>query len=554
MFDLQPVIPSFTQLSAIAPEIILTLGMCVALLLPLFARDLCRRNNKAITAVGMVTVLAALFAALTDLGSPSLAGSGHAFFHGTLVIDPFSQSVKALILLFTFLVFLQFIFTGSRREIAATDAPDYITLFLGATLGMCLMVSASNLLMMFVALEAASFPSFGLAAFRKNSKLGPEAGLKYVLFGSVASAIMLYGLSMFYGQYGTLDLHELAAAIAQSGPTWGLALGIFGLMIGVGFKLSAFPVHFWCPDVFEGASMEITTFLSVASKGAAVALLLRIMFTLGAAPGMESQPGLLNGITLFVGLTGGATATWGNLAALRQDNIKRMLAYSSIGHAGYMIMGCALVGRATYHVGDDPALATALASAILFYLFIYLFMNLGAFTIAGLIERAGGTLFVSNWTGFWRRNALLSLLLLVCLGSLFGFPPLGGFWGKVFIALEMWRDGAWWLVAILLTNTVISSYYYLLRPAYYMFMVQDKGQPRVVAGSRGVILAGISALVLLLAAVPTPISRWADGRAVMLLSLPAQQAAGNNVDVTGDKTDTLAAGGDPVHSGSVSEP
>ncbi|MFG0251999.1 MAG: NADH-quinone oxidoreductase subunit N, partial [Phycisphaerales bacterium JB038] len=370
MPDFTPTIPDFTQLSAIGPELILALGMCVALLLPLLAQDLCRKSNKPMLLVGIVTCALAALAALVDLGSESLAGDGHTFFLGTLTIDPFSQAVKVLILVFTILVFVQFSFLGLRKQIPVTDSPDYVSLILGAVLGMCLMASASNLLMMFIAIETASFPSYALAGFRKTTKQGPEASLKYVLFGSVASAIMLYGLSMLYGQYGTLDFHTLAAEAAASGPTWGLALGVFGLLIGIGFKLSLFPVNFWCPDVFEGASMEITTFLSIASKGAAVALLLRLTQTFGHAAMLADQMQIVTGVTIFIGIMGGITATWGNLAALRQDSIKRMLAYSSIAHAGYMTMACALLGRAMFRVNDDPAMASILANANLFYLVI----------------------------------------------------------------------------------------------------------------------------------------------------------------------------------------
>jgi NADH-quinone oxidoreductase subunit N len=520
MPDYTPAIPNFTQLSAIGPEIILAMGMCVALLLPLLAQDLCRKSNKPMLLVGMVTCALAALAALTDLGSDSLAGDGHTFFFGTLTIDPFSQTVKALILVFTILVFLQFSFLGLRKQVPITDSPDYVSLILGAVLGMCLMASASNLLMMFIAIETASFPSYALAGFRKTTKEGPEASLKYVLFGSVASAIMLYGLSMLYGQYGTLDFHTLAAEAAASGPTWGLALGVFGIMIGVGFKLSLFPVHFWCPDVFEGASMEITTFLSIASKGAAVALLLRVTQTIGHAAVAAEQFEMLTGITIFIGVMGGITATWGNLAALRQDSIKRMLAYSSIAHAGYMTMACALLGRSFSRINDDPAMATNLANALLFYLVIYFFMNLGAFTLAGLIEKGSGTLAISKWTGLARRSPAVALLMLVLLGSLFGFPPLGGFWGKVLIGFEMWNGGAWWLLAILLANTVISSYYYLLRPAYFMFMAPDEGLPRLTVDTRGLVLAGVCAAVVVITLAPQTVMSWTSRDARMLLQTP----------------------------------
>jgi NADH-quinone oxidoreductase subunit N len=299
---------------------------------------------------------------------------------------------------------------------------------------------------------------------------------------------------------------------------------MLGLVLGVGFKLSAVPVHFWCPDVFEGASIEITTFLSFASKGAAVALLLRIMMNFGAA-GVD--PATAQWLTALVGIVGGLTATWGNLAALRQDNLKRMLAYSSIGHAGYMMMACSLVGRGTTFV--DGGIALELSSFLLFYLFIYLFMNLGAFTVAGLIEQATGSLRISDMTGMWRRNMLLGLILIVCLASLFGMPPLGGFFGKVLIGLSMWRDGQWWLVAILLVNTVISAYYYLLRPALAMFIAEDDDRPAIEAPGGGVLLAGICAVVLVIAMVPQVITSWTDRTGVMILEAPTTTAQAESI-------------------------
>jgi NADH-quinone oxidoreductase subunit N len=524
MPEYEPVIPGLTQLIAIFPEIVLTVGMCVALIVPLFAREATKRSHAPMLWIGLVTCIVAIIGTAVELVSDSLAGGGHFFYFETLAIDRFSQTVKLLILAFTCCVFWQYLVTGGRKSMRPIDTPDYVSLVLGAALGMCLMASASNFLMMFVAMEAASFPSYALAGFRKHSKLGPEASLKYILFGAAATAIMLYGLSMLYGQYGSLDFHVVAAAVAEQGGSWGLALGMLGLVLGVGFKLSAVPVHFWCPDVFEGASIEITTFLSFASKGAAVALLLRIMMNFGAA-GVD--PATAQWLTALVGIVGGLTATWGNLAALRQDNLKRMLAYSSIGHAGYMMMACSLVGRGTTFV--DGGIALELSSFLLFYLFIYLFMNLGAFTVAGLVEQATGSLRISDMTGMWRRNMLLGLILIVCLASLFGMPPLGGFFGKVLIGLSMWRDGQWWLVAILLVNTVISAYYYLLRPALAMFIAEDDDRPAIEAPGGGVLLAGICAVVLVIAMVPQVITSWTDRTGVMILEAPTTTAQTESV-------------------------
>src|SRR3954462_7680838 len=198
------------------------------------------------------------------------------------------------------------------------DGPEFFTLLLGATLGMCLMASTTNLLMIFMAIEMASLPSYVLAGFRKTKRIGAEASLKYVLFGAATSAVMVYGLSILYGLYGTLQVDELARAMAGStGGSALLGVAIFGLIVGVGFKISAVPFHFWCPDVFEGASIEVSAFLSVASKGAALVLLIRVLTTMAAPLGFAPHAGMsLAALAGVIGVMGAVTCTVGNLGAL----------------------------------------------------------------------------------------------------------------------------------------------------------------------------------------------------------------------------------------------
>src|SRR5215203_379850 len=259
---------------------------------------------------------------------------------------------------------------------------------------MSLMASASNLLMLFMAVEMASLPSYVLAGFRKTHRVGAEASLKYVLFGAATSAVMVYGLSMLYGLYGTLQLYSttsadgahvagLAEMMTRSpGGAALLVIAVFGIIVGVGFKVSAVPFHFWCPDVFEGASIDVSAFLSVASKGAALALLLRVLMTFAAGANFHDGPGLsLTALATVVGVIGAITATVGNTSAFVQTNIKRLLAYSSIAHAGYMLCALSLLVRGAKAQADFDPTGEA-ARAILIYLAIYMFMNLGAFTVA----------------------------------------------------------------------------------------------------------------------------------------------------------------------------
>jgi len=302
----------------------------------------------------------------------------------------------------------------------------------------------------------------------------------------------------------------------------GLLMGVFGLLIGIGFKLSAVPVHFWCPDVFEGASIEITTFLSVASKAGAIALLVRLMMTLGHfSTGVEGR-GVLVGIGTFVGLVGVITSTWGNLAAYFQTNTKRLLAYSSIAHAGYMIMLAGLLTAAM----DQPQPAN-LAYALLFYLIVYACMNLGAFAVAAVVARETGSDSLDEFAGLGQRHMFLAVAMGCFLLSLFGMPLTGGFWGKVRFGFEMWNEGMWWLVAALVINTVFSLYFYL-KPIIIMVWKQPTSSrvltvPAAMYGVIGIALLGVFATGLW----PDPSTAWAKNNVqmVFLMALPADATA-----------------------------
>lgn len=462
---------------AITPEIILVVGMCIALIVPVlppFRRS--TRSSHAVMSIVALGSLAGAFAVTFSL-LVGLFGLTVPEFHvmaGMLAVDRFSLTFKIILYAFSMLVVV--LWLGVTRErVRAIDGPDYVTLILGAVLGMSLMSGAVNFLMIFLAIESASFPSYALAGFMKNTRRGSEAGLKYVLFGALASASMLFGLSYLYGSYGTLDVAAIARTAGESGMTIGLLLGLFGFLVGVGFKLSAVPVHFWCPDVFEGAPIEITTFLSVASKGAAITLLLRVLMSLGYYAQPDQAGGMIVGIGGAVGIFGLVTATWGNLTAYFQDNVKRLLAYSSIAHAGYMIMGCALLTSA---VNMDTTSSREVLAALMFYVFVYAFMNLGAFTVAAAVARSTGSESLQEYSGLARRNPVLALTMGVFLMSLFGMPLTGGFLGKVFIGVRMWEHGFAWLVVGLVVNTVFSLYFYL-KPVIYMVWKTADGRPAI---------------------------------------------------------------------------
>ncbi len=354
MTALAPFIPTSDDLRPFAAELFLVLGIAANLLVPFVAR----RPNFICAGVTLV----ALAAAVISLLSMGAGGGGGSHLRGLLLFDSTAYFWKLILLLFVCGVVVLWM-DHSGRKLRQGDAPEFFVLLLGATLGMCLMASTTNLLMIFMAIAMASLPSYLLAGFAKQSKRGSEASLKYVLFGAVTGAILIYGISFLYGLHGTLQLTELAASV----PSAALSVALIGLLIGVGFKISAVPLHSWCPDVFEGSTIEVTTFLSVASKGAALVLLLRIVQASGATH-----------LGWVVGLIGAITATVGNLGAFAQSNVKRLLAYSSIAQAGYMMCVISAVGGKGGEGGQS-------AQALLIYLCIYAVMNLGAFAVSAVV-------------------------------------------------------------------------------------------------------------------------------------------------------------------------
>ena len=486
-----------------------SLNDTLAVSLPLFRTELClaativlvllcrmlpvlRRLDSGLVALGGVCF--ALWYAWNDLRSIPVDGLPHAgadaaglvrqeLFGGLLVFDSLTAYIRFLLMGF---LALYIPFTKASGIPDHEDGADFYTLVLGATLGMCLMASANHLLMVFMAVEMASVPSYALAGLLKGRKASSEAALKYAVYGAGAAGIMLYGISLLGGLLGTCHLPSMAAELARvvdagtaNGSVMVLALGGLMVAVGLAFKLSAVPFHFWCPDVFEGAAAEIGGFLSVASKTAAVALLLRICYGLGVSPtgigGAEAnlaEPGLAglastrHFMVYVVGLMAAVTCTLGNLAAYGQTNMKRLLAYSTIAHAGYIMMA---VAAAVALVGVNVAASREAVSAVAFYLGTYLFMNLGAFAIVALLRNRLRSEEIDSYAGLVRSSPGIVIATAVVLVSLIGLPPLAGFVAKflVFsslvqaISLEAERPLMLVLLVVGGLNTVLSLFYYL---------------------------------------------------------------------------------------------
>jgi NADH-quinone oxidoreductase subunit N len=496
-------LPSLEAMAYIAPLLGLV-GTIVAILL---AALVVGRNAQV---AAFITILgAAVTAVLCFRTTPNLALGGWAGFAPEggapmLIIDNFAILLITLVCFFlACVVGLWTIGAGSGgREGAAhlRDAPEFFTLLVGSAFGMALMVSTTNLLMIILAIEMASLPSYAIVGFRKRNRLASEASLKYVLFGAVTTSLMIYGVSLLYGFYGTLDLVSIGRMIAGDlgteqvvGTNLLMAVAFIGLVAGVGFKISAVPFHFWCPDVFEGATIEVTTWLSVASKAAGLGLLLRVVATLTEPLG---EPLILAQMSFGLAVFAAVTCTVGNLAAFRQDNIKRLLAYSSIAHAGYMLMAAAILWQpAATTDAVHPAF-----SALIAYIIVYLFMNLGAFGCAAMVFWATGRETLDAFHGLGRRSPLLAVSMVICLFSLVGLPPLGGFIAKFYLLWSLYDGGLVWLVIVAVINTLISLYYYA-RVAYAMYFVDD-GQPVLAAPLFGRAVLAVVAVVLILTGAP----------------------------------------------------
>jgi len=374
-------------------------------------------------------------------------------------LDEFSSFFKVLLLLATAATIL---FSLRSDELDARLKGEYYALLLAITLGMFLMASSTNLLMIFISLETVSLTSYILAGFLTHSPRSSEAAFKYITYGAVASGTMLFGLSLLFGMTGSGDLGQISVRLTEllaSGDVTPLAvlIAITFILAGVGYKIASVPFHMWSPDVYEGAPIPITAFLSVASKSAGFALFIRFFYAgFGNSELMQAVDW-----TFMLAIVSALTMTVGNLAALPQQNVKRLLAYSSIAHGGYLLMGGVL-------------LTSEGIGAILFYLVVYLFMNLGAFYVVVLIANEEGTEMIEGYRGLASRAPLVAWAMAIFLFSLTGIPPFAGFFGKWLLFAAVLEQGYYWLALVGLLNSVVSLYYYA-RIVKAMFL-EDAGE------------------------------------------------------------------------------
>lgn len=432
-------------LSLLSPQLLLLLAALLVFALDLFWGQ--RRK-------GWLPYVALLGLAGTLVATVRLWGRQEALFEGLFMVDPFALFFQIIAVLATGLVILTSIgyFEGKTPY-----QGEFYGLLLLTGLAITLMAGAADLIMLYISLEVLSITSYVLTGFLHQDHKSSEAALKYFLYGAAASSVMLYGMSFLYGITGSTNLAQIAAELTLAGSFDGLTLSaVVLLLVGFGFKISAVPFHQWAPDVYEGAPTPFTAFLSVASKAAGFAILLRVFLT--ALPDFR-----VDWIALVMTLSI-LTMTLGNLVAIFQKNIKRMLAYSSIAQAGYILIGLACWDP----VRSAPGVGGI--SGVLFYLLAYLFTNLGAFTVVIAVERAIGSNEISDYAGLMRRNPWLAVALFIFFISLVGLPPTGVFVGKLLIFSEAIRLRYYWLAIIGVVNGVISLYYYygVLRRVFFL--------------------------------------------------------------------------------------
>ena len=345
--------------------------------------------------------------------------------------------MKNILNIGAFLVFVQSI-TWLNKEENSQRISEYFILLISTLIGMNFMISSGHFLMFYIGIELATIPIAALAAFDRYKNKSAEAGVKLILSSALSSGILLYGLSMIYGTTGTFYFAEVATLFVNNNLQ---ILGFIFFFAGMAFKISIVPFHLWTADVYEGSPINITSYLSVISKGAAVFILLILLFTVFPVIMATWQK------TIYV--TAVLTMTIGNLFAIRQQNLKRFLAFSSISQAGYILLG--FIG------GNQLGMAS-----VIYYILVYIFSNLGAFGVAIAISNATGKENIDDYNGLYQTNPKLSLIMTLALFSLAGIPPVAGFFGKFFLFTAAAEEGFYLLVLIAVLNTIISLYYYLL--------------------------------------------------------------------------------------------
>ncbi len=471
------------------PELFLVSAAMVLLMVGVFQK---KTSTSGILITAVLAIVVALLMVPTGLGERATA------FGGLYVSDSFSAFMKLLVLLGTALTLIM---AHAYNEQEGFARFEYPILVLFAAVGMLMMLSANDLISLYMGLELQSLSLYVVAAIRRDSLRSTEAGLKYFVLGALASGMLLYGASMIYGFTGTTNFDSLAAQLIDTGetaPSTGVIVGVVFLMAGLAFKVSAVPFHMWTPDVYEGAPTPVTAFFSVAPKIAAIGLFLRVLIGPFGELVLQWQQ-----IILVISI---ASMVLGALAALNQTNIKRLMAYSSIGHIGYAFVGLA--------AGTEAGIR-----GVLIYMAIYLFMNVGTFCcILSMRQKGRMTEEISDLAGLSKTNPAMALALAIFMFSMAGIPPLAGFFGKLYVFLAAIDAELYTLAIIGMLASVIGAYYYLriVRVMYFEDALESFDRP--IGREITLILGSTAAVTLFFFAYPAPLLNGAAVAAAALFA------------------------------------
>ncbi|MXV77433.1 NADH-quinone oxidoreductase subunit N [Candidatus Poribacteria bacterium] len=454
--------------SLIMPSLVIVSTMLIVLIFDLF-------DAISKRVLGLITIVGTAIALVVSVQLLQ-AGTNETQFNNMFRIDGYSLFFNIIFLISTILVVLISLSYLGRDD--RKQGPYYLLILL-ATLGMMLMAAGNELIIVFLGLELMSLSLYVLAGYFRDNPASSEAGMKYLLLGAFASAFFLYGIALIYGATGTTSIPGIAENLTAESKSPLLFAGVFLLIVGFGFKVAIVPFHQWAPDVYEGAPTTIAAFISAGPKAAGFAAFLRIF--------MEALPAITPEWNIVLVVLAMLTMTVGNVIAIAQTNIKRMLAYSSIAHAGYVLIGLAAANKAG-------------TSSAIMYLLIYCVMNIGAFGAVILAKTADGeSLTISDYAGLGFKKPLLGMLMSLMLLSLAGFPPTAGFVGKFYIFKSAVEAGHYWLVIVGAINTAIAAFYYL-RVVVTMYMREPEDElefnPYPATLVIGLVLAAIGVLLL----------------------------------------------------------
>jgi NADH-quinone oxidoreductase subunit N len=488
------------HLPSVMPVIGLTILAIIVLALDLYLPESQRKYTGYVAAIGMLllAIVPIVFAPDPDESS---------YWGGMIRHDILSQFFTVMVLL-----------AGAITSLIAVDSRnlarkgEFYLIIIVSTLGASLMAAASDLIMVFVALETTSIPLYILAGLNRNDEKSVESSLKYFLFGAFASTIMLYGFSLLYGFTGETGIEAIgqylgSGSIIEPIP---VLLSMVFIFVGFGFKISAVPFHFWAPDVYEGAPTPVTAFISVASKAASFALLIRFLVAVFPETAIIDGNSMQEFWLALVSALAVVSMIVGNTMALVQKNVKRLLAYSSIAQAGY-----ALIGVAAIQSQSDQGVA-----AVAFYMFMYTFTNLLAFGVVVVFSETTGRDDIADFAGLNRRSPMMALAMTVAFLSLGGIPPAAGFFGKFFVFNAAVEAHLEWLAIIGVLNSIVALYYYLVFiKVMYVDHSADENEPMPIPKAAAWTMGFTTLAVILLGVVPSAVFEWAQDGASALLGI-----------------------------------